>query len=353
MGTRCFEFEEKFARVCKAPAAISLVSCTAALHLALVDAGIGPGDEVIIPVTTFVSTYESIIYTGATPVLVDVEQQRHTIDIESCARAVTRKTKAIIPVHFGGMPCEMDSLCALARAHNLVIIEDAAHAFPSYYNEKMCGTFGDYGCYSFYATKTLTTGEGGMLTLSDSSRADRIRRLRLHGISKDAWKRYAADGSPYYDVLETGYKYNMTDIAAALGISQLARYESAQQERERIAASYDRAFESHPSFEIMREGAGMHSSHHLYVLKLNAGRFSISRDQFCALLKEAGIHTSLHFIPLHRFTSVRAHSGEHNFTVADSAFDRSVSLPIYPDLSPNEVAYIIATIIDLAEKHVR
>lgn len=353
MGERCFEFEREFARVCGVTEAISLVSCTAALHLALVDAGVGPGDEVIIPTTTFVAAHETVLYTGATPVIVDVETTRHTIDIDCFEKAITPRTKAVIPVHFAGMPCQMDRLCEIARAHHIIVIEDAAHAFPSYCGEQMCGSMGDYGCFSFYATKTLTTGEGGMLVLNDKDRADRIRRLRLHGISRDAWKRYAADGSPHYDVTETGYKYNMTDTAAALGLSQLQRYQQAHKLRESVCARYDKIFGANESFEIMPEAENTRSARHLYVLKLNLDRLTISRDRFCEILKQKGVHTSLHFIPLHRFTAIRTRHGDMYLPNADSVFERSVSLPLYPDLSDEEVDYVIASVVETAKEFSR
>ena len=221
MGPKTFEFEREFARYVGAQDAIAVSTGTAALHLALEAVGVRPGDEVLLPTTTFTATAEAVVYTGARPVFVDIEPVTMNIDPEDVARRVTTKTKAIIPVHLGGQPCDMQQLHALAREHDLRVIEDAAHALPSKYQDRKIGQISEFTCFSFYATKTLTTGEGGMITTDNAAAAKRMRLMRLHGIERDAWKRYRGDGSWFYRVLQAGFKYNLTDIQSAIGLVQL------------------------------------------------------------------------------------------------------------------------------------
>src|SRR5271155_5152506 len=237
-GPRVREFEAAFARFTGAAHAVALNSCTAALHLAIAAVGISEGDEVIVPTMTFAATGEVVLYFKAWPVLVDCSPGSFHVDPKEIERAITSRTRAILPVHYAGYACDMDPILEIARKHDLKVIEDAAHALPSLYKGRMVGSLGDISCFSFYATKTLTTGEGGMATTQNPEYAERIRRLSLHGISKDAWKRYTAEGSWRYDILEMGYKYNLTDIQAALGIAQLAKVGRMRERREYLAKKY-------------------------------------------------------------------------------------------------------------------
>ena len=241
MGPKTVEFEESFRARTGASQAVAVSSATAALHLALVAGGGGEGDEVIVPAMTFAASAEVVLYRGATVVMADIERDTHLLDAECIAEKIGPRTRAVMPVHYGGMPCDMDPIMDLARRNGLVVIEDAVHSLPALYRGKEVGTIGDLTCFSFYATKTLAAGEGGMITTENADWAERLRSLRLHGIGRDAWKRYSSEGSWAYDVLETGYKYNMTDIAAAIGMEQLRKLDWMNERRADIAAMYDAA----------------------------------------------------------------------------------------------------------------
>src|SRR6266481_2636145 len=250
MGPKTFEFEKEFAKYVGAQHAIAVSTGTAALHLSLEAAGVHPGDEVLLPTTTFTATAEAVAYLRALPVLVDIDPVTMNMDPEDAARRITPKTKAIVPVHFGGQPCDMEEIGKLAQAHDLRIIEDAAHALPSEYRGKRVGQISEFTCFSFYATKTLTTGEGGMITTGNQDAADRMRLMRLHGIERDAWKRYRGDGSWFYEVREAGFKYNLTDLQSAIGLVQLAKCDAMTRAREVIARRYSDAFSSCGEFVI-------------------------------------------------------------------------------------------------------
>ena len=354
MGRKTMEFENRFREYIGCRNAVAVNSCTAALHLALRVIGLREGDEVIIPTTTFVATAEVVIYFGAKPVLVDIEPDTHLIDVEKIEEKITPKTKAIMPVHFSGQPADMDEIMEIAKKYNLYVVEDAAHALPAWYKGVKVGTIGDITAFSFYATKTLTTGEGGMATTDNDEWAERMRLLRLHGISKDAWKRYSKEGSWEYDVLENGYKYNTTDINAAIGLAQLKKLEWMWEQRRRIAERYSEAFGSCDEFILYRIKEDRVSSWHLYPLKLNLEALRISRDQFIEELKERGIGTSVHFIPLYRFSYYKKlgyNAGD--FPNSEWVFERIISLPIFPGMSEEEVDYVIENVIDIAKKNRR
>ncbi|SMP14004.1 perosamine synthetase [Desulfurobacterium pacificum] len=354
MGKKTVEFERKFGNYIGAKNAIAVSSCTAALHLALRCIGLKEGDEVLVPAVTFVATAEVVGYFGARPVLVDVERNTHLIDINDLEKKITERTKAIIPVHYSGQPADMDEIIEIAKSYNLYVIEDAAHALPSWYKGRKVGTIGDLTAFSFYATKTLATGEGGMVTTENNEWAERIRVLRLHGISKDAWKRYTKEGSWEYDVLENGYKYNMTDINAALGLAQLRKVEWMWKERERVASMYNEAFREYEELIPYRVKSDRISSWHLYPLKLNLESLKINRNQFIEELKRRGIGTSVHFIPLYRFSYYKnIGHGAVDFPKSEWVFERVVSLPIFPGMRKEEVEYIIENIIDIVEKNRR
>ena len=298
-GAVAREFESTFARYVGASKAVALSSCTAALHLALAAIRIQEGDEVILPTMTFSSTSEVILYFKAKPVFVDCEPDSFQADPVAMERAITSKTRAIMVVHFAGCPVDMERILDIARRHSLVVIEDAAHALPARYKGRMIGSFGDMTCFSFYATKTITTGEGGMLTTENPELADRVRMLSLHGISKDAYKRYAADGSWRYEILDVGYKYNMTDLQAGLGRSQLAKCDALREKRSRIAEAYTDALSGSDAYDTPWVPPHVQHAWHLYVLRVNADTLRVSRDEVIEELKKRGIGTSVHFIPVH------------------------------------------------------
>jgi len=354
-GLKTKQFEENFARYVGSQNAVAVNSGTAALHLALEAVGIREGDEVLVPTMTFTATAEVVLYLKARPVLLDCEPDSLNVDPKQIERAITPRTRAVIPVHIGGQACKMDEILQVARAHNLKVIEDAAHALPARYHEKMIGTIGDITCFSFYATKTITTGEGGMATTDHAEWADRMRMMSLHGISKDAWKRYSNEGSWYYEVHSPGYKYNLTDIAGAMGIEQLKKCERFWHARQRIAARYDEAFADLPEIQRPTQASDVQHAWHLYVIQLELERLGIDRAAFVNALKDEGIGTSVHFIPLHLHPFYRDAGGYQpgDFPIATRVFDRIVSLPIYPSMSDENVDRVIAAVTRTIKRHRR
>lgn len=341
MGEKTFEFEKLFASYTGASNAIAVNSCTSALHLALKAIDLQPGDEVIIPAITFIATWEVVTYFGAVPVVADVEKGTHLIDIASFEKKITPGTKAVIAVHYSGQPCDMDRILEIARRHNIYVIEDAAHSLPAFYKNRPVGSIGDFTCFSFYATKTITTGEGGMITTENEAMAERIRSLRLHGISRDAWNRYSEKGSWQYDVLEAGYKYNPTDLGSAIGIEQLKKSDRLNMRRREIASLYNSFFSGSNYAEIYTVKPDRVSSWHLYPLKINPDVSRVSRDDFIKKMNIRGISTSVHFIPLYRFTCFEGSGlSPEEFPGSEYVFAREVSLPIYPDMSDSEVEYV-------------
>lgn len=351
-GPRVRAFEEQFARYVGASHSLAVNSCTAALHLALAALDVQPGDEVILPTMTFAASGEVVLYRGARPVLVDCAPGSFHMDPRKVAAAITPRTKVILPVHYAGLACDMDSLLAIARASNLRVVEDAAHSLPSDYNGRRIGSLGDITCFSFYATKTLTTGEGGMATTEDPDLADRMRILSLHGISRDAWKRYTAQGTWRYEILEAGYKYNLTDLQAALGLAQLAKCDAMCDHRARVAARYVRLLSPLGAFELPSLPAGREHAWHLFVLQLNPSALRIGRDQLIEELKSRGIGTSVHFIPLHLHPLYRDSFGYRpgQFPEAEARFANALSLPIYPDMTSEEIDRVVEALADIARK---
>lgn len=353
-GPKVKRFEEDFKKAVGASHAVAVNSATAALHLALEAIGIKAEDEVIVPTMTFTATAEVVCYFKARPVLVDCDPETLNITPMTIEKAITPRTKAIIPVHMAGQPCDMDAIMAIARRHKLKVIEDAAHSLPAYYKGMMIGTIGDITCFSFYATKTITTGEGGMAVTDNAAWAKRMRIMSLHGISKDAWKRYTAEGSWYYEVVSPGFKYNMTDLAAAIGIEQLKKNLRFWQRRRKIAETYNRAFAGVEGLERPTADAAMRHAWHLYILKLVPEKLRIDRSRFIDMLKERGVGTSVHFIPLHLHPFYRKAFGYRpaDFPSATRAFQRIVSLPIFPSMSDTEVRHVITTVKEvIAENH--
>lgn len=348
-GPKTQEFERQFAASVDAKHAIALNSCTAALHLALEAAGVRAGDEVITTPYTFAASAEVIRYFDARPVLVDVDAETLNIRADLIESAVTAKTKAILPVHIAGASADLDPILDVARRHGLAVIEDAAHSFPTRYKGRTVGSIGHLTCFSFYATKTITTGEGGMITTNDDALAERCRIMSLHGISKDAWKRYTAEGSWYYEIIAPGFKYNMTDIAAALGLAQLRKVERMLRRRSEIAARYNAAFSSMPELQV--PGVPAYSTHswHLYMLRLRLHRLTIDRAVFVERLRERNIGVSVHFIPLHVHPYYRETYGyaPDDFPVAYREYLREISLPIYSTMSDEDVDSVIAAVAEV------
>ncbi len=397
-GPKVKRFEEEFAKYIGCKHAIAVNSCTAALHLALEAVGIQEGDEVITSPMTFAATAEVIRYFNAKPIFIDIDPVTMNIDVSKLKEFLESTSnpapntlyltthsslpKAIIPVHYAGYPCDMDAIMRLAKSYELRVIEDAAHAFPAFYNGKLIGTVGDITCFSFYATKNITTGEGGMITTDNDEWAERMRVMSLHGISKDAWKRYTAEGSWYYEIIAPGYKYNLTDIAAALGLAQLRKVDKLWRRRTEIATMYNEAFRDVVELETPILGNeerkirgyedetktvrhnlstsqlpnfGTKHSWHLYVIKLNLEYLKIDRDQFINELKDRGIGTSVHFIPLHIHPYYRDTYGykQEDFPVAYETYKRIISLPIYPKMTDGDVERVINAVTDVISKNRR
>lgn len=348
-GRRAAEFEAAFAAATAAPHAVAVSSCTAALHLALDAAGVGPGDEVLVPAMTFTASASTVVHQGARPVLVDICADDHTVDPEALERAITPATRAIVTVDFAGQPARMAPILALARDRGLPVIEDAAHAFPAAWRGRPVGSIADVTCFSFYATKTLTTGEGGMATALDAGHAQRIRLMANHGISRSAHDRAGGGNAWYYEVLEPGWKYNMPDLTAALGLVQLARAEEMRARRQAIAEAYSAAFADEPALEVLGARPECRHSWHLFVVKLRPEMLTIDRDRAIEELKARGIGTSVHFIPLnlHPWYRDRLGARPEDCPVAVDCFRRSISLPIWSAMGDAEVGAVIEAVKDV------
>jgi dTDP-4-amino-4,6-dideoxygalactose transaminase len=357
-GPKTANFEREFRNYLGVPQAQAVNSCTAGLHLALAALHVGPGSEVITTPLTFCATVNVILHVGATPVLADVGDDGN-IDPVSVAERVTERTRAIIPVHLAGLPCEMDSLWTMAREHRLHVVEDCAHAVGSHYRGWPIGagnpSRGDYSAaaaFSFYATKNLTTGEGGMVTTHNEALANTIKVLCLHGISRDAWNRYADRGNWYYEVLTSGFKYNLTDIQSSIGLHQLRKLEDFIARRTELAELYTELLGDVDEVELPPNNPDTRHAWHLYMLRLNLHKLEISRDQFILSLLERGIGTSVHFIPipLHPFFAEYAHRPENNCPRAMALYPRLISLPLYPAMTSADVEYVAAAVKDVVRE---
>ena len=348
-GPKTHQFEAEFAAYVGAKHAVAVNSCTAAMHLALEAIGLQRGDEVITSPYTFAATAEVVRYFDARPVFVDVNADDLNIRPDLIEDAITERTKAIIPVHIAGLPADLDSIHQVARRHNLPVIEDAAHAFPTQYQGRMIGGLSEFTCFSFYATKTITTGEGGMICTDNDHWAERCRMMALHGISKDAWKRYTADGSWYYEIIAPGYKYNLTDIAAAMGLIQLRKAERMWQRRREIAQRYNAAFSALSQLQIPAEQSQSQHAWHLYMLRLNLEQLRFDRAQFFTELKRRNIGASVHFIPLHVHPYYRETYGyrPEDLPVAYREYQREISLPIYSKMSDGDVQDVIEAVTEV------
>jgi dTDP-4-amino-4,6-dideoxygalactose transaminase len=346
-GPRTAQFESEFKEYVNAPYALAVNSATAGLHLALAALGIGPGDEVITTPNTFCSTVHTILHVGATPVLADIDSAGN-ISPQSVAERITRRTRAILPVHMAGLPCDMSALWAIARRHRLYVIEDAAHAVGAHWQGRPIGAgpsragedASDAVVFSFYATKNLTTGEGGMVTTHRESLANKMRSLCLHGTSRDAWSRYSERGSWYYEVVDCGFKYNLSDIQSAIGLHQLRKVEQFISTRARYAAIYNEAFAGLETVECPLDRSDSRHAWHLYILRLNLECLQSDRAEFIEELRSRGIGTSVHFIPipLHPFFAQLPLNGDR-CSRALALYRRIVSLPLYPAMTEEEVRY--------------
>jgi len=347
-GPRTAQFEEEFAKYVDARCAVAVNSATAGLHLALAALGIGEGDEVITTPLTFCSTVHTILHVGAKPVLADIGPDGN-IDPEEIAKAINSRTRAIIPVHLAGLPCDMNAIWTLARRHSLFVIEDAAHAVGAHYNGRPIGSSpltnetpaSDAVVFSFYATKNLTTGEGGMITTGNQQLASRMRMLSLHGMSRDAWNRYSDRGSWYYEVVARGFKYNLSDLQSAIGIHQLRKIESFIATRARYVEIYKEELAGLPEVELPSGHPRARHAWHLYMIRLNLDRLRLDRYQFIEELRRLGIGASVHFIPISRHPYFAAMSlGEQPCRRALELYPRLVSLPLYPAMTEEQVRYV-------------
>ena len=350
-GHKVKQFEREFGEFIGAKHALAVNSCTAALHLAIEAVGVGPGDEVITTPMTFTATAAVIEHLGARPVFADVTAQTLNIDPEQIRRRLSPRTKAILPVHFAGQACDMDAIVDIARGAGVPVIEDAAHAIPTRYNGRMVGTLSDITCFSFYATKNVTTGEGGMVVTDRDDIMERMRLMHLHGMSKDAWKRYTQNGSWSYEILAPGFKYNLTDIAAAIGIHQLRKCQAFHRRRLTIADQYDAAFADLPGISIPRVEDRESHGWHLYVIQVDPERLTIGRDAFIDQLIARNIGVSVHFIPLHVHPYYRERYAlrPQDFPNAWGAYERIVSLPIYAKMSDDDVRHVVDAVRGIAE----
>jgi dTDP-4-amino-4,6-dideoxygalactose transaminase len=351
-GPKVKRFEQEFAAYVGAKHAIAVNSCTAALHTSLAALGIGPGDEVIVPTLTFCATANVVVHLGATPVIVDVDQN-FQMSTGALCRAITPHTKAIVPVHYAGQACSLRELLGIAGSHRIPIVEDAAHAAGTGYEGARIGTHGRAVCFSFYAIKNMTTGEGGMITTNDDDLVQRLRLLSLHGMSRDAWKRYTEAGSWYYEVLEPGFKYNMTDVQASLGIHQLHRLDGFIRRRQEIAAFYDEAFSDLPEILLPPRLPGRNHTFHLYPIRLRTDLLRLNRSDFIEELRARNVGASVHFIPLHRHPFYRERYGyrPQQFPVCEEIYRGLLSLPLYPKMTDQDAADVIAAVRDIVAAH--
>jgi len=345
-GPRVARFERDFKAYKGAEHAVAVGSCTAALHLSLLAAGIRPGDEVVTSAMTFCATVNAIIHAGAVPVLADVDARSMNLLADRVEAMITERTRAIVPVHFAGRPCAMDALCEIASRHGLIIIEDCAHAIEAEHGGRPTGTFGDFGCFSFYATKNITTGEGGMVLARHEKDAAAIRSLALHGMSEDAWKRFNHEGYRHYRMLEAGFKCNMTDLQAAIGIHQLQRIESGGKRRRDIWHRYDRELRDLPLALPPPPEAGTRHAFHLYTVLLDEMRARRTRDSFIEAMTAHNIGVGVHYpcIPEHPYYRKRYGWAPEDFPNATRIGRTTVSLPLSAGLTDDDVADVVSAV---------
>jgi dTDP-4-amino-4,6-dideoxygalactose transaminase len=363
-GPKAKRFEQEFASYVGAKRGLALAHCTGALHLALWGLGIASGDEVITTPYTFTATAEVLSYLGARPVFVDIDPGTFNINPARIEEVLDsgklRHARAIIPVHFAGQPCDMDRIMSIARRHRLCVVEDAAHAAgASRYLEgrgmTRIGTIGDASCFSFYATKNITCAEGGMITTEDEALADKLKVASLHGMDRDAWRRYDKSGTWYYEIHDLGFKYNLSDIHAAIGLAQLRRADQFMARRASVAERYSEAFKNEPVLQVPFVERGVEHAWHLYLLRLRPERLRIGRNQFVEEMKGRGVGVSVHCIPLHTMDFYQRSFGYRNgeFPVAEDLFSRCVSLPIYARMSDQDIDYVIESVLKIVGENRR
>lgn len=348
-GPKVAAFEQAFCDYTGAEQALALNSCTAGLHVAMLALGIGPGDEVITTPLTFVATVNMILACGAQPVLADVSPESFNLDLHSVEAAITPRTKAIVPVHLAGQPCDLAPLLDLAKAKGIWVIDDAAHAVGASYHGRPIGAWCDATAFSFYATKNITTGEGGMLTSPHTELMDKARPLSLHGLSKDAWKRYSADTFQHYLVDAPGFKYNMSDLQAALGLEQLKKCDALTAQRKRCVERYRQELGDLP-LRFQSELPDSENAYHLFQVALDPNAYHLERDGFLQALQSKGVGCAVHFIPVHHhpYYQRTLHYQDTDLPVASQLGQSLISLPLYPDLSLNDQDYVISTFRQLA-----
>jgi dTDP-4-amino-4,6-dideoxygalactose transaminase len=351
-GPQVEAFEKAICDYTQSKYALGLNSCTAGLHLALLSLDLQPGDEVITTPLTFVATVNMIVRCGATPVLADIDPETLNISVSAIEHCISPKTRAIIPVHLAGQPCDLTSILDLAKSKNITVIEDAAHAIGAEYAGKRIGAISDMTVFSFYANKNITTGEGGMLTTDREDLIERLRPLALHGLSKDAWKRFSEGGYQHYLVEEPGFKYNMTDIQASLGLVQLAKCDDLIEKRSNCVSYYKKHLNS-PYVKLPTEIAGIRHPYHLFMILLETEKLTITRDQLLGLLHQKGIGTAVHYIPIHfhPFYQKLFPQAMQDLPIATEVAYKTLSLPLFPTLLEEEQDYIISTLQNLLDTH--
>lgn len=352
-GPRVQQFEKDLCAYLEAPHAIAVNSATSGLHLSLVACNIGKGDEVITTPMTFVSTVNSIIHAGATPVFVDVEKNTYNIDVSKIEAAITPRTKAIMPVHFSGLCVDLDPLYAIAKKHNLRVIEDAAHAIGSRYKNRKIGSFGDIQVYSFHPCKNMTTAEGGAISVHDEATAQRMRVMRFHGIDKDAWDRYSKEGSQSLNVIAPGYKYNMSDLQAAIGLPQLKKLDSMNAQRQKHVARYHKAFKGWDEITTPQDaGYENFNAFHIYALLVNEDSAGVNRDTLMTELKKYNIGTGLHYPAVHLFPYYKEayDFNRGDFPRAETISDRILSLPLFPHMTEDQQDRVITALKHIFKK---
>jgi len=354
-GPKTERFAEMFRQYVGGRFAAPLSSATAGLHVALLAHGIGPGDEVITTPMTFAATLNVIVLVGATPVLADIDRATLNVRVEEIERKVTARTRAVIPVHYVGQPCDMDPILALATRRGLAVIEDAAHAIGTEYKGRRIGSLPTTSVFSFHPNKNITTGEGGMVVTGDEKVFEAVSLLKFHGMDRNAWKRFAKSGSPRYDIALPGYKYNMMDIQAAIGLHQLGKLDGFIEKRAAIASAYDRDFAGAPF--LLPSPVPWPSRHawHLYAPLVDLERLTIDRDRFMAELKERNIGCGLHYSAAHEFSYYRDRFGWEpmDFPEAHFVSERIVSLPLFPDMTEEERGDVVQAVFDIAKKFSR
>ncbi|MGH2662616.1 MAG: DegT/DnrJ/EryC1/StrS family aminotransferase [Actinomycetota bacterium] len=346
-GPKVGAFEHKFAEYIGTKHAVAVSSCTAALHLSMLAGGIGPGDEVITTPMTFAATANAIVHVGARPVFVDVQKQTMNIDPDLIEAAITDRTRAVVPVHFAGRPCPMDRITDIAQQNRLLLVEDAAHCIEGWHQGRKIGTIGDLTCFSFYVTKNLTTVEGGMVTTDDEERAGRIKMFALHGMTKDAWARYSDEGFRHYEVVAPGFKYNMTDIQASIGLHQLERLQAGLETREKIWHRYDDAFRDLPILLPEPPSPDMAHARHLYTLLVDLERLSVGRDQVLDALQAENIGCGVHYraVHLHPFYRETLQLAPGDLPNASWISDRILSIPLSAKLTDQDVDDTIGAVV--------